>query len=478
MRICLLNPPITVKNERAKSVGVFQPLGLAYIAAELIKDGHEVSILDALVEGAENSFDIGGGRIHIGLSNEEIHTKIFELNPDVVGITVPFSIYANNALEIASLIKKINKNIHIILGGAHPTIMPEDVISNLDIDFVVIGEGEITTKELVIRLEEKELHDFNDIKGIAYKKNGKIIITEKRPFIEKLDSIPFPARHLLPLNKYNKIIGFNRAAIITSRGCPFKCTFCSNHLLMGYKWRYRSPENVIEEIEELISKYKVNEIFFEDDNLTANKERIQKICTMIIEKKLKIKWFTRNGIRADTLDEDTLKLMKKSGCQRIWLAPESGSQKVLDNIVKKKLDLSKIEEVVKNCKKIGLQVGCFFIIGLIGETKEDIAMTINFARKLKKLGANGFWISIATPYPGTELYQKGLKEGFINSSIKFDELSVFEGIIDSPEFTNDWLKKVQEESLNELNRLNWNSVRYGIMNPSKATRYVREKICK
>jgi len=194
--------------------------------------------------------------------------------------------------------------------------------------------------------------------------------------------------------------------MITTRGCPYDCVFCTVHIVMGKKWRSRSPENVVDEIEQLIQTYRIRQIDFYDENMTLDKKRMENICDLIVERKLDVDWYTPNGVRADTLDLNLLRKMKKSGCKRIRVAPESGVQRVVDQIVKKNQKLTEVEKAVVLAKKVGIKVGCFFVLGLIGETKEDIKATIDYAYKLRKLGADKFYFSIATPIYGTELYEQ------------------------------------------------------------------------
>jgi len=221
---------------------------------------------------------------------------------------------------------------------------------------------------------------------------------------------------------------------------------------MGRKWRPRSPENVVEEIEELVKKYGIEELDFEDDNLTLDRKRAERIFDLIVEKELKIEWVASNGVRADTLDESLLRKMKASGCVWIYVAPESGSQEVVDKIVGKKLNLNKVEEAVKLCKKVGIGVGCYFVIGLPGETKEDIEKTIEFGRKLRSLGAEACSFFIANPFYGTQLYKisrenkyitrsdgKEIEEGFLN----------LEAMIKTPEFTPEEIYKFREKAMGE-----------------------------
>jgi anaerobic magnesium-protoporphyrin IX monomethyl ester cyclase len=211
---------------------------------------------------------------------------------------------------------------------------------------------------------------------------------------------------------------------------------------MGRKWRGRSPENVVDEIEQVVRTYHIKQIDFLDDNMTLNKKRMETICDLIVKRGLDIEWYTPNGVRADGLDENLLRKMKASGCKKIRLAPESGVQRVVDQIVKKNLDLKKVENAVVLSKKVGIKVGCFFIIGLIGETKEDIEATIKYAYKLRQLGADSFYFSYATPLYGTELYEQAKRGGFLRDCFSDEALAAVEPLIETPEFTADDLREL------------------------------------
>jgi len=225
--------------------------------------------------------------------------------------------------------------------------------------------------------------------------------------------------------------------MITSRGCPHQCVFCSNHIVMGKKWRGRSPEKVVEEIEELVRTYRIKQIDFFDDNMTLIKKRAENICDLIMEKGIDIEWFVPTGVRADTLDENLLKKMKASGCRGLRFAPESGVQRVVTQIIGKNLNLKDIEKAIVLTKKVGIKVGIFFILGLIGETKQDMEDTIKYAYKLRKLGADNFHFSIATPLYGTELYEQAKSGGFLKEDFSDEALARAQPLIETTEFTTD-----------------------------------------
>jgi len=426
---------------------VFQPWGIAYVAAVLEKQ-HKVCIIDSPTEGRRNLEQIDGTKYRVGLRNEELANRIRRWSPDVVGINIPFSGWSKGAFEVASIVKSIDNGIITVLDGQHPSARPEECLAHSNIDFVVIGEGEHTIFELVNTLEERNTQNLKKIKGIAFTKNGKNVITPPRPAIQDLDSLPFPARHLLPMDKYFIAVKENPirgeickpwATMITSRGCPYNCVFCTVHIVMGKKWRARSPGNVVDEIEQLIQTYHIKQIDFYDENMTVDKKRMETICDLIVNRGLDIEWYAPNGVRADTLDEKLLKKMKKSGCKGIRVAPESGVQRVVDQIVKKNQKLTEVEKAVVLCKKIGIKIGCFFVLGLIGETKEDIKETIKYAYKLRRLGANKFYFSIATPIYGTELYEQAKQGGFLRDNFSYESLAATEPQIETPEFTADEL---------------------------------------
>lgn len=448
MRICLINPPRIQPRAWGKP-SVVPPMGLAYIAA-VLKKAHEVNIVDAPTEGWRNLQQIDETKYQVGLSNSEIADKVKQWSPDIVVIEIPFSGWIKPAFEVASTVKSINKSIFTVLEGQHPSARPKDCLANPSIDFVVIGEPENTIIELANALEKKA-PDYNAIKGIGFVQDGVPVITAPRPPLEDLDSLPFPARDLLPMKEYFaavKEIPLRGeiykpwAEILTSRGCPYSCVFCTHHIVWGRKWRGRSPENVVDEIEQVVKTYHVKQIDFLDDNMTLDPKRMENICDLIIKRGLKIEWFTPNGVRADTLNERLLTKMKKSGCKKIRVAPESGVQHVVDHIIKKNLDLKSVEHAVVLCKKVGIKVGCFFVIGLIGETKEQINETIKFAYRLRQLGAESFVFSIAAPIQGTELYEQAKRGGFLRDCFGDEALASAEPLIETPEFTANELREL------------------------------------
>ncbi|MFA4955765.1 MAG: radical SAM protein [Candidatus Methanoperedens sp.] len=444
MKIMLILPPLMVKDKGL--YGVTPPLGIAYLASVLEKSGNTVQLLDCIVEGYDSPIK-HDGFVHLGLNWQEIEERICLFSPDMVGISCMFSMMFPEALKVADIAKGIDRNMFVVMGGAHPSSVPYDVLRYENVDFVVIGEGEETLLELAGALKKKS--DFYGIDGLGYRINGTVTVNPKTGFIKDLDALPFPARHLLPMERYYEIGeshgGLKRsryASIITSRGCPGKCVYCSIHSVWGKSWRPRSPENVLLEIEHLVKEYGIREIHFEDDNLTFDRERSRMIFQGIIDKRLDITWTTPNGVAIWKLDEELLKLMKKSGCYQLNLGIESGNEQVLRQIIKKPLKLEKVGEIVRKIREIGIWTHGFFIIGMPGETKKTMEDTINFATSIDLDSANFF---IATPYPGTELYELCKNNGFIKD-YDLRALMVQSSMISTGEFSCGELLELQKKA--------------------------------
>ncbi|MFH1093331.1 MAG: cobalamin-dependent protein [Candidatus Omnitrophota bacterium] len=441
-KILLIQPPCTISKSYTKEIQ--PPLGLGYIAA-VLEGNYEVKILDAVVEGWHTQILEGKDRFRYGLSFKEIEKAILEYNPDVVGISCLFSMQAHNAHKVAQLAKQVNKAMITIMGGAHPSVQAEQVLGDENIDYVVLGEGEYTVLKLLDHVKEGK--DLSLVDGIGYRKNKDIIINKKTTFIENLDELPFPARHLLNMEKYFKInmphgVTTRRSPntpMITSRGCPAECIFCAIHPIWGKKFRARSPENVIQEIKHLKQEYGVKEIQFEDDNLTFDKKRALKIFDLMISVNLEMLWTTPNGVALWAMDEAMLLKMKESGCYRLCLAIESGDQDVLHKIINKPLDLKKAEHLITLAHKYGFETDAFFVIGFPGETKEQIKKTFKFGRGLK---VSNVLYYIATPYPGTRLYDVCVNGNYLVKDFQINSLGVKKGVISTPEFTPAELEKM------------------------------------
>jgi anaerobic magnesium-protoporphyrin IX monomethyl ester cyclase len=441
MRVCLINPP-RIQPKAWGKPNVFPPIVLASVAAVLEKK-HTVSIIDAPTEGWRNLAELDESKYRVGLNAVTIAERVKEWNADVVVAEIPFSGWSRTAFEVISAVKTTKKDVVVVLMGQHPTARPEACLQEPDVDFVVIGEPEITVSELVDTLASGK-RDFRGIDGLGFEENGNAVVTRKRAFIENLDTLPFPARHLLPMKLYNEAVIENPlrgeiskpwTIVTTTRGCPYNCVFCSVCILWGRTWRARSPKNVIDEIEHVVKTYGIKQVDFYDENMTLDKKRMSDICDQIVERGLHIEWFTPNGVRADTLDEALLRKMKRAGCKKIRVAPESGVQRVVNDVIGKNLDLKKVEQAVVLCKKVGIKVGCFFVLGMIGETKAEIEETIKFAYKLRNLGADSLIFSIAMPLYGTSLYEQAKEGGYLREGFCDYALAATEPLIETSEFS-------------------------------------------
>lgn len=382
----MLPTPLPVSIEEEK--GDCPPLGLMYIASNARKNlSCQIEILDAEVEE---------------LTYPQVEDEIRHRKPDVVGIQV-MTFTLIDALITAEIVKKVDKNIIVVLGGPHIWLFPKETLQMKSVDYIVIGEGELIFTELLEALQEGK--DISSIDGIGYKNNGDLKINHIRDFIKNLDAIPFPARDLTSFKKYTTAVA-RRAPIttmITSRGCPFKCLFCDRPHL-GKMFRFRSPKNVVDEMEECI-KMGIFEYLIYDDTFTINKQRVIGICDEIISRKLNIGWDVR--ARIDTVDLPLLIKMKEAGCERIHYGVESGSPRIL-KILRKDVNLDKVRRIFKETKEAGISTLAYFMLGNPSETREEIMQSIRFSRELN---ADYVHFSVTTPYPGTDLYYMGIQKG-------------------------------------------------------------------
>ncbi|MEA3486022.1 MAG: radical SAM protein, partial [Candidatus Aerophobetes bacterium] len=337
-----------------------------------------------------------------------------------------------DAYEVAKLTKEVSSKIKVIIGGPHVSFTAKETLKDCPwIDIVVRGEGEITTRELISHLEGGL--SLKEVKGISFRENGGIIETGNRSFIKNLDKIPFPAYHLLPMDKYRA--GKHRFAnIITSRGCPFSCIFCSSSELCGKMWRARSPENVIEELKKLKYEYDVSEVEFLDDTFTLNNRRTEEICNLMMKKNLNLSWSASS--RVSTITQGLADRMKKAGCHTIYLGIESGSQKILD-LIQKGINLFQAEKAVEIVRRANINALGSFIIGIPGETVKSIKKTIRFARTLN---LNFVQFSICTPYPGTKLFKIAKKKGFLLTR-DWSKYTIVDPVMKTPGISSKELRK-------------------------------------
>jgi len=376
MKILLLYKPGLEKNSQQ----IITPNGLRYIAALLNREGYETKLINL----SNSSWD-------------EAKETIKNEKPSLVGISC-YTFNRHSVFKLADCVKDVNREIKVFLGGPHASVMHRQILENCSsVDFIVIGEGEKTAVELVKTLEKDS--DLSEIKGIACRKEGKVIKTGQREPIEDLDSLPMPA----------EFYAYKR--IITSRGCPGKCAFCDTPLLWGQMVRFRSAKNVVDELEMLNKRYGISSFIMSDDTFTANKERVIEICREIIKRKLDIVWDCRS--RVNFICEERLSWMKKAGCIAISYGVESGSARILKNI-SKGITKEQIIRAAELTRKFKLHMNFFLIVGSPGEDDSTIGETIELIEKARPLAVEVYLMQLT---PGTAIYENAKKNGFVDDSI-------------------------------------------------------------
>jgi radical SAM superfamily enzyme YgiQ (UPF0313 family) len=385
MKVLLINPKSSMHTPLSTEEKLI-PIGLAYIGAICEKEGCDVKVIDDYL---------------LNLSYEKLGKEISSISPDLIGVTINSIVYSE-AKKTIQLCRKIMPDAKIIAGGPHPTILPEKtLLDNQGLDAVVIGEGEKTVSEIIERFRKN--HDLKGVKGTCFKRDGKIVKNPPRPFIENLDELPFPSWHFFPIEKYPRKTNFLSVTpvdnINSSRGCPFRCAFCSVKSIWGLTYRCFSPERTIKEIKYLVENYGTKGIYFREDNFTLNKKRVERLCKLMLEENLDIKWVCES--RVDLITRDMVKLMKRAGCETIWFGVESGSQRVLNEVLYKKTTLEHARRAFKMCDEAGIKRGASFMVGVPGETLEEMYETIKFA---VKIDPDYVWFNIFVGIPKSPIY--------------------------------------------------------------------------
>ena len=404
-KILFINPPYMNFEGIKESGGHMLPLSFAYLSAYAgIKIPElEFEVLDCEVEG---------------LDYRQIKERIRGSKPDIVGITAPTP-PMKHVYKISEMVKEIYPDVFIVAGGIHPTVLPKKTMEEgAKLDFLVIGEGEVTFVELLQALRSGQ-KDFSNITGLGWRRQGEIIINPARDLIKDLDEIPLANRNIFNLKLYypaptKKLSEESATPILTSRGCAFNCLHCISKTIWHGCVRYRNPDAIIAEIEECINKYNIREFNVCDDTFTINKKRLIEICDKIVAKNLKICWICFS--RVNTFDDEIAQALKRAGCQKVSFGLETGSQRLLD-LMNKRSTIEQGRQAVKAAKKHGLQTHAGFMLGNVGETVETIKETINFA---KELDLDNAIFYITSPFPGTELYTIAQQLGSINKDTQWE----------------------------------------------------------
>jgi len=493
MKILLIRPYYYIDKEDCP-YQFREPLGLEYLAS-YNREYCDIEIFDMLgiYWNKYKKVDDDPRLMRIGGALKDLLSKINNIQPDAIGITSMFLTEREPLLKLTKALKDSYPNIKIIVGGSHPSCLGRELlINNPYIDILVIGEGEETLKELI----NKKFGNLYQIQGLIFKDkhSGKIIWTGDRCPVN-IDSIPHPARDIVPYKNYNKTVkyaalrtrlgqrtalnimslisstliddlldklvnplmkrfghtpnSFPSAAVVTSRSCPNHCTFCAIQKVWGNKYRMRSADNVIEEIALLHNSYGINHIAVQDDNFTVSKERTIKICKAIVENKFGITLEASSGIYIPSLDKEVLTWLKKAGLNFMYLGIESGNQNTLTNIIQKNLDLKKVDEVVNICKELGIKTGGYFIIGFPGETLDNIKQTIDYALKSRLDFAR---LYLLQPFPGSVMYENCVKNGYLTSDYDYTKTKIFKEkfFIRTPDFEPEQVEELVHQGRKAL----------------------------
>lgn len=444
-RVMLVFPPVF--DLRALDTMCCPPLGIAYLGA-FVRDIVEVKLLDAVIEGAHNRAPVSDKMELVGLSYDDILDQVRSFKPDLVGFSCIFSNQLTSIAELSRSIKaEIDRDIILVAGGTHPSFMPERTLKITDLDFIVLGEGELSFRDLLTT--HNNGGEISNIDGLAFRDGDQVRVNPRTRWVENLDDLPFPARDLLPMEKYfqvNVSMGLHwrkrrNTPLISSRGCPNQCAFCSSTIHWGNRYRYRSTENVLAEIDHLKKDFDVRELKFQDDNLTLPPWRARQLFQGMIDRKLVMPWNTPNGLPIWSLDEELIKLMKKSGCYEFTLAVESGDPWVLENIAQKPLKLEKAVEVARLARKYGITTVGYFIIGFPGETMDQVRRTIRFAHSLR---LDYFRAFIYNPLPGSPLWTVCKEKGYIPEDYHYEDANnYFQSDLSTDAFDPEDLVKIQ-----------------------------------
>ena len=413
MRILLIDPPF---KRFTGIVNFYFPIGLAYLAAVLKNAGYEVSIfdVDAIQKGTGLDFSDEYRKLELfrqGLNDDthpiwqDIKEVLEDFSPDLVGITAITTKFGS-VLKTAQIIKKYNPEVRLIAGGPHPTFLSEETLKNKDIDIVVRGEGETTFLNLIKTLRNNK--SLRDVKGISFRQNGKIRHNPPQEFIKDLDEVPFPARDSLMYQQ--NYTSEDMGAIMTSRGCPFNCSYCCH--MWQKRVRNRSIDNVVQEIREVKQRYSTSQFEFKDDTFTLNRKRIMGLCERLISEKLKINWGCTT--RVDLLDEELIKKMKKAGCNIVKIGIETGSEKILKE-TKKGVTFEQMRKTAKLLNKHRIFWSGYFMVGLPTETEEDIRKTYEFMKELNPYYAG---LGVYNPFPQTDLFEQGVQMGLLYPQVE------------------------------------------------------------
>ncbi len=440
--LVLVRPPLRVPRASYTTLAC-PPIGLAYVAAAAERGGVRVTVVDALGEAPRRVRVMANRRfLRLGLSNAEIVSRI-PSDADVIGVTSNFS---EEWPLVRGVIKAIGQSfpkLPIVGGGEHLSACPEFSLRDCEgaLDVVVIGEGEATLVALMDAIAARA--DLEEVSGIAFLRRGEFVKTPARARLRHIDAIARPAWHLLPLERYldeGLAFGIGRVRsmpIMATRGCPYRCTFCSNPQMWGTRWMARDPADVVDEMAFGVRRYGAQNFDFYDLTAVVRKDWILEFCERVQRADLRVTIQLPSGTRSEALDEEVLKALKASGCHHLVYAPESGSTSLLRRI-KKKVDLDRMKRSMKSAVDLGITVKCNMIMGFPHETPEDALETLRFAAELARLGVHDLNIGPFCPYPGSEDFDALMASGKLDpiDDAYFDMLANYSDLSSSVAFNN------------------------------------------
>jgi radical SAM superfamily enzyme YgiQ (UPF0313 family) len=419
--------------------GKLPPLGLAYVATALEKNGFQIEIFDNYL---------------LERSIEEVKLEVEKRSPEIVGITCSSLTYAQ-CVETAKAVKEACPSCKVVVGGPHPSYMPQTMLQHKEIDYVVISEGEQAMAKLADSIVKGEEDRIAKIPGVACRLDGEIVRNAPE-FISDLDTVPFPARHLLPMQMYDRALSYVNVKPVDTmsiiRGCPYECAYCETRELWGTTCRAFSPKRIVDEMKHLVERYGSKGIYFVGDNFTINKKHTVDLCYLIRNSKLDLKWTCET--RADLVSKELLVDMKSAGCQTIFFGLESGSLPIQQKLGKN-IDLQEVERTFGLCRQVGIRTAASFMLGIPGETVSDMKATFKFAKRLE---ADWCQFNIYVACPGSKLYDEVISQGL------YDQMDNYLARVKTKDFDYDMLVKIQRQFQRDCQRL-----------PSRLIRVIRQE---
>lgn len=438
-RVMLVYPQ--TRSGRGQRIVMMQPLGVAYLAAAL-RDSHEVRVLDASIRGVDHVWIDPPDFEVRGLPPEEVEAEIEDFAPDVLGVSCTFSPQWPVVRETIRRAKAANPDLITVTGGTHPTFLVESVLRQTpELDFVVLGEGEESFVELLRALERGQ--GFESVDGLAWREGERIAVQPKTRYIEDLDGLPMPARDLLGMEHYERACITHgvfqsqkmAASVTSSRGCPKGCVYCSSSVFWGRRFRPRSPGNVLDELEELVSRWGIEEVQFEDDNLTLRPKRAKAIFRGMIERGLCLSFSMPNGVAMATVDEEMVRLMREAGCYEVYLPFESGNDRVLKEVMRKRwADTERSLEVAELFRSYGIRTLAYFMMGLPGERLEEMEDTYKVAVRSKVFMPIVF---VAQPLPGSKMTKTLQESGDLPEDFPFENNRYTKSVFHTRDWTSE-----------------------------------------